>query len=179
MSPKNRGCSKKPAENPQRKEITRVSTQPRLKPHVCPDPAPLQSHQHAQLPSVLSPLVTHFLHYPIHSPGDDYWIGVRFLRTIMLATGLCLATTAASAGSDDEVVSRANTNITLANGCVYSPHPSGQDHSWSLIYTKAAKSLRCSRTMRTKANSRQKSAAPAAQQPRASLKSGFVVGALR
>jgi hypothetical protein len=80
------------------------------------------------------------------------------MRALIIAAGLCLATTAASAEVEYQLASRADANITLSNGCVYAPHPSGQAQSWSLLYTEVGTTARCALSVRTQA-------APASQAP--------------
>lgn len=101
------------------------------------------------------------------------------MRALKIAAGLCLAVTAASAGTQDDVVTRSGGNIALANGCVYAPTIQG--NAWTLIYRQSGATKHCALTVKTKG---QRPAGLQAQAisrsaTRATLKSGFIVGAFR
>ncbi|MEL6563393.1 MAG: hypothetical protein AAF822_06460 [Pseudomonadota bacterium] len=59
------------------------------------------------------------------------------MRALMIATGLCMAATAASATAELELVTRTDTNLTLNNGCVYAPAQFAQDNTWTFAYANA------------------------------------------
>jgi len=73
------------------------------------------------------------------------------MRALMIATGLYLAATTVSAEPVFATTSRISAQMTLSNGCVYTPNPSGRANSWSLVYTRAGTSARCASTVRTQA----------------------------
>lgn len=65
------------------------------------------------------------------------------MRALIIAAGLCLASTAATAGPDYKFVAPSAGNLALSNGCVYMPNPSGQAGSYALSYTKAGTTAKC------------------------------------
>ncbi|MFL4471234.1 hypothetical protein ACERZ8_15595 [Tateyamaria armeniaca] len=69
------------------------------------------------------------------------------MRSLMITASLCLAATAASAGSDYEPVSK--SNIQLSNGCVYAPSTSGQANAWSLQAARNGAAASCAFTVYT------------------------------
>ena len=69
------------------------------------------------------------------------------MRSLMISASLCLAATAASAASDYEPVTR--SDITLSNGCVYSPSTSGQANAWSLRAARNGSAASCAFTVYT------------------------------
>ena len=64
------------------------------------------------------------------------------MRALMIATGLCVAATAASA-AELELVTRTDTNLTLNNGCVYAPNQFAQDETWTFVYGNANAGSTC------------------------------------
>jgi len=73
------------------------------------------------------------------------------MRALMIATGLVLAATTVSAEPVFATMSRVSAQMTLSNGCVYTPNPSGRANSWSLVYTQAGTTARCAPMVRTQA----------------------------
>jgi len=73
------------------------------------------------------------------------------MRALMIATGLYLAATTVSAEPVFATTSQASTQMTLSNGCVYTPNPSGRTDSWSLVYTRAGATAGCAPMVRTQA----------------------------
>lgn len=69
------------------------------------------------------------------------------MRSLIITASLCLAATAASAGSDYEPVTR--SNITLSNGCVYAPSVSGHVNAWSLKAATTGAAANCAFTVYT------------------------------
>ncbi len=70
------------------------------------------------------------------------------MRALIIATGLCIAAGAATAGQQDDAASRSGANIALANGCVYAP--SGQGDAWSLSHRQSGSKAHCALTVRAK-----------------------------
>jgi len=73
------------------------------------------------------------------------------MRALMIATGLVLAATTVSAEPAFATMNRVSAQMTLSNGCVYTPNPSGRANSWSLVYTQAGTTARCAPMVRTQA----------------------------
>ncbi len=96
------------------------------------------------------------------------------MRALIFTAGICLAATAATAGSDDDFVSRGN--IALANGCVYSPHPSGQADAWSLAYTKSGTTARCAQFVKAQVT---KASTVTRSKTSLSLNQSFATGVFR
>ena len=63
------------------------------------------------------------------------------MRSLMITASLVLAATAASAGP--------NTDMTLANGCVYAPSPAGHANAWSLKAATGGPAASCAFTVYT------------------------------
>jgi len=70
------------------------------------------------------------------------------MRNLFITASLCLAATAASAGSEFEPISRVD-NITLSNGCVYTPSQSGRANAWSLSQATSGPAASCAFTVYT------------------------------
>lgn len=67
------------------------------------------------------------------------------MRSLIIAAGLCLATTSANA----ELVSQSNAKLTLSNGCVYAQSTSGLANAWSLNHKIGGTSARCAQVVHT------------------------------
>lgn len=93
------------------------------------------------------------------------------MRPLIIATGLCLAATAVSAGTQNDVVTRSGNNLALANGCVYAP--SVQGDSWTLLYRQSGAVSNCALTLRTQGK------APKTAVSRVKLGSSYAVGVFR
>ncbi|MEO0378821.1 MAG: hypothetical protein AAF252_01030 [Pseudomonadota bacterium] len=62
------------------------------------------------------------------------------MRTFLITASLCLAATAASAGPN---ATTGKPNMTLSNGCVYTPISSGQPNTWALVYASTGPAATC------------------------------------
>ncbi|MEP1198318.1 hypothetical protein [Tateyamaria sp.] len=62
------------------------------------------------------------------------------MRSLMITASLCIAASAASAGPN---YLDGNSNMTLSNGCVYTPSPAGTANTWALIYASTGPAASC------------------------------------
>lgn len=62
------------------------------------------------------------------------------MRSLTIIASLCLAATAAAAGPNGVDGTK---NITLTNGCVYTPSPSGAANTWALVYASTGPAATC------------------------------------
>lgn len=69
------------------------------------------------------------------------------MRPTTFTAALFMAATPAFAEMEDDIVSRADSYVTLDNGCVYAPNMFGQDNAWFLVYTEAGTTARCALTL--------------------------------
>ncbi|WP_415921804.1 hypothetical protein [Tateyamaria sp. SN6-1] len=75
------------------------------------------------------------------------------MRVLMIAAGLCVAATAASAATKLETVTRTDTNLTLNNGCVYAPNSFAQDGTWTFVHATAGAHDSCPLAVRLETRS--------------------------
>lgn len=100
------------------------------------------------------------------------------MRSLIIAAGLCLATTSANA----EIVSQSNAKLTLSNGCVYAQSTSGLANAWSLNHKIGATSARCAQVVHTHTQvvaRAQHQSAPFAVQSVERFEQAYVVGVFR